>query len=97
MMNIFPLLIAALAWIAVSAPAAAEPSPDVAANPAVATTRAEDKIIENVLADAPSTCEYGCEEYREGAEICINKKLYQCSNRSWQPNGLSCANPPIAK
>jgi hypothetical protein len=44
--------IAALAWFAVSAPTAAEPSPDIAATPAAVTIQAEAKIIEGTPAEA---------------------------------------------
>jgi hypothetical protein len=94
MINIFPLLIPALTWFAVSPPAAAEPSLDIAANPAAVTTQAEAKAIENVTAEAPITCEYGCEDHREGTEICINKKQHRCGKQGWQPTGLACADPP---
>jgi hypothetical protein len=93
-MNISPLLIAALAWFAVSAPTAAEPSPDIAATPAAVTIQAEAKIIEGTPAEASITCEYGCEDHREGTEICINKKQHRCGKQGWQPTGLTCADPP---
>jgi hypothetical protein len=94
MTNNFPLLITALAWIAVATTAAAESTPDTAANPSSVTTQAEARVIENVAADAPTTCEYGCEDHREGAEICINKKQHRCGIKGWEPTGLVCAEPP---
>lgn len=94
MTNGFPLLLAALVWFAVSAPTAAGPSPDTAASPAPATARTEAGVVENAVADAPSTCEYGCEDHREGTEICINKKQHRCGKQGWHPTGLTCADPP---
>ncbi|MEK7415055.1 MAG: hypothetical protein AAB263_17255 [Planctomycetota bacterium] len=89
-----PLLIAALLWLATGAPVAAEPSPDIAANPAAVTTQAEVKINESTATDALVTCEYGCEDHREGTEICINKKQHRCGKQGWHPTGLICAAPP---
>ncbi len=94
-MNISPLLIAALAWITVSAAAtAAESSPDIAANPAAVITQADAGAIENTPAAGPIFCEYGCEDHREGAEICINKKQHRCGKQGWSPTGMICAAPP---
>lgn len=94
MMNIFPLLITALAWVAASAPAIAESTPDIATNPARMAAQAEAVTSENITADLPVTCEYGCEDHREGTEICINKKQHRCDRRGWHPTGLACADPP---
>ena len=44
--------------------------------------------------DTPVTCEYGCEDHREGTEICINRKQHRCGKQGWQPTGQICANPP---
>lgn len=89
-----PLLIAALAWLAVSAPAAAESSTDITADPSSMTTQAEARAGGNVAADVPVTCEYGCEDHREGTEICISKKQHRCGRQGWNPTGLICADPP---
>jgi len=88
------LLIAGLLWLAISAPAAAETSPDIAVNPDSVTAQTEAKTNENVPTNAPVTCEYGCEDHREGTEICINKKQHRCGKQGWHPTGLTCANPP---
>jgi hypothetical protein len=89
-----PLLITALAWIVLSAPAAAESSPDTVANPSSVATQTQAIVSENAVVDAPVTCEYGCEDHREGTEICINKKQHRCGRQGWHPTGLICANPP---
>lgn len=83
-----------MAWIANSAPAAAEATPDIAASSASVTAQAEVRVNENTQADAPITCEYGCEDHREGTEICINKKQHRCGKQGWSPTGMICAAPP---
>lgn len=95
----FPLSIAAvLLWIAAGAPATAEPIPDSAANPISVTGQVEVKVSGIVVVDAPVTCEYGCEDHREGTEICINRKQHRCGKQGWQPTGLICTDPPpVAK
>lgn len=91
-MIIYPRLIAALVWIAVTATAlATEPSPDSAANTAAVTAEVQTVATEPA---APIFCEYGCEDHREGAEICINKKQHRCGKQGWSPTGMICAAPP---
>lgn len=86
--------IAIFACLAVSAAAAAETTSNIPANQASVTTQAQARVSENAPADSPVTCEYGCEDHREGTEICINKKQYRCGKLGWQPTGQICADPP---
>ncbi len=88
------ILIAALAWLTVGTPVTAESPPDGGASPALAATQIEVGAGGNTVAGAVATCEYGCADYREGAQICINKKQHQCGTKGWHPTGLICADPP---
>jgi hypothetical protein len=94
MSNSYTILITSLMWLATSAPATAESTADNAPNPAVVTLQAQSSVPENIPAAAPITCEYGCEDHREGSEICINKKQHRCNKLGWQPTGQVCAPPP---
>ncbi len=92
------ILIAALAWLTVGTPVTAESPPDGGASPALAATQIEVGAGGNTVADDAATCEYGCADYREGVQICINKKQHQCGKKGWHPTGLTCADPPpVAK
>jgi hypothetical protein len=90
-----PLLIAGLLWLATSAAAAAETATDVTANPASVISQADARVNENTPADAPVACEYGCEDHREGTEICINKIQHRCGKQGWRPTSQICANLPL--
>ncbi len=88
------ILLAALSWLTVITPVAADSLHEVVADPAPNTEQAKANATDFPNGDTPSTCEYGCEDHREGTEICINKKQHRCGKQGWHPTGLACANPP---
>lgn len=49
-------------------------------------------VSEKVAAPVPTpSCEYGCEEYRLDALICINHEQYRCATeRLWSKTGKRC-------
>jgi hypothetical protein len=95
-LTISAVLMANLSWFIFLSSAAAESTAAPDAGTAAASTGQAIAASAPASPEAapPVTCEYGCEDHREGTEICINKKQHRCGKQGWHPTGLICAAPP---